>query len=52
MRISTNSIFDGSSARLVDLQSKMNKISEQVASGRKMQTPSDDPVAAAQALEV
>jgi flagellar hook-associated protein 3 FlgL len=52
MRISTNSIFDGSSARLTDLQSKMNKISEQVASGRKMQAPSDDPVAAAQALEV
>lgn len=52
MRISTNSIFDGSSARLSDLQSKMDTTSQQIASGRKILTPSDDPVASARALQV
>lgn len=52
MRISTSTIFDGASARLSDLQSQLDRTSRQVASGRKLLTPSDDPVAAARALEV
>ncbi len=52
MRISTNSIFNGASSRLMEQQSKLDKISMQVSSGRKMISPSDDPVASAQVLEV
>jgi flagellar hook-associated protein 3 FlgL len=52
MRISTNTLFDGASARLTDLQSQLNRTSQQVGSGQKVLTPSDDPVAAARALEV
>lgn len=52
MRISTNTVFDGGSARLSDLQSKLDRTSQQISSGRRLLTPSDDPVAAAQALEV
>ena len=50
MRISTNSLFEGAAARLTDLQSKVDQIAQQVSSGRKLFTPSDDPIASAQAL--
>ena len=52
MRISTSTIFDGGSARLTDLQSQLDRTAQQVACCRKVLTPSDDPVAAARALEV
>jgi flagellar hook-associated protein 3 FlgL len=52
MRISTNSVFNGATSRLMEQQSKLDKISMQVSSGRKMISPSDDPVASAQVLEV
>ena len=52
MRISTSTIFDGGSARLTDLQAQLDRTSRQLGSGRKVLTPSDDPVAAARALEV
>jgi len=52
MRVSTNSIFDGNASRMSDLQGKLDKVSQQVSSGRRILTPSDDPVGAAQALEV
>lgn len=52
MRISTNSFFDLNSKRLSDVQSQMDKIAQQVSSGRKILTPADDPVGAGQALEV
>lgn len=51
MRISTNSYFDNASARLTQLQAKMDKTAQQVASGRRILSPSDDPVGAALALE-
>lgn len=51
MRISTSSIFDGGSARLTNLQAKMDRIAQQVSTGRKILNPSDDPVAAARSLE-
>lgn len=52
MRISTQTIFETGSARLGELQSGLVKTQQQVASGRRMLSPSDDPVAAARALEV
>jgi flagellar hook-associated protein 3 FlgL len=51
MRISTSSIFEGASARLTNLQAKMDRIAQQVSTGRRILTPSDDPVAAARSLE-
>jgi len=51
MRISTNTIFDGGSARLTNLQSKMDRIAQQVSTGRRILNPSDDPVAAARSLQ-
>lgn len=51
MRISTNVLYDSGAGRLSDLQSSLLKTQEQLSSGRKVLTPSDDPIAAAQALE-
>lgn len=52
MRISTQTLFDSGAARIGDLQSSLYKTQQQVATGRRILTPSDDPVAAARALEV
>ena len=52
MRISTQQIFDLGTTRLVDLQSKLQKTQEQIATGLRMLTPSDDPVAATRVLDV
>lgn len=52
IRISTNSLFSTSSGRLSDLQARLNKMQEQIALGKRITVPSDDPVGAAQALEL
>lgn len=52
MRISTQQIFEIGSTRMVDLQSRLQKTQEQIASGRRIQSPSDDPVAATRVLDV
>jgi len=52
MRISTNNFFDASSARLSDLQAKLDQTSQQIASGRKLLSPAQDPGAAVQVLEL
>lgn len=52
MRISTNTIFESGSARLSELQSALMKTQQQISANRRILTPSDDPVAAARALEV
>lgn len=52
MRISTNTLFDGSSARLGGLQSKLDRTMQQLGSDSKILTAADDPVAASRALEV
>ena len=52
MRISTQTLFDSGAARIGDLQSSLYKTQQQLASGRRVLTPSDDPIAAARALEV
>lgn len=52
MRISTNLFFDSGAARMSTAQSNLAKIQEQLSSGRRILTPSDDPVAAARALEL
>ena len=52
MRISTNQIFDAGSSSILNSQSSLYKLQNQLSSGRRVQTPQDDPVAASQALVV
>lgn len=52
MRISTNTIYDRGVSAIEQQQSAMLKIQQQVSSGKRMVAPSDDPVAAARALDV
>lgn len=50
MRISTNMLFETGVNRLGSLQTALARTQEQISTGRRILTPSDDPVAAAQAL--
>ena len=52
MRISTSQIYDTSAANIQRNQSALYKLNNQMATGRRVLTPADDPVAAAQALLV
>ena len=52
MRISTGMIFDAGVAGINRQTGSLLHLQQQVSSGRRILTPSDDPVAAAQALEV
>ena len=52
MRVSTNTIFDKGVARMGELQTGLAKTQQQVATGKRLTAPSDDPVASARALEV
>lgn len=52
MRISTSSFFDSAISRLGDLQSSLARTQQQIAAGRKILSPSDNPIAASDALKV
>ncbi|HEY8606469.1 MAG TPA: flagellar hook-associated protein FlgL [Noviherbaspirillum sp.] len=52
MRISTNTLFETGAGRIGDLQSRLAKLQEQISLGKRVLTPSDDPISAAQALEL
>ncbi|WP_292935001.1 flagellar hook-associated protein FlgL [Noviherbaspirillum sp.] len=52
MRISTSTIFDKGTARMGELQTGLAKTQQQVSTGRRIISPSDDPVASARALDV
>lgn len=52
MRISTNMMYDAGVARLTEQQSALLKTQQQISSNRRLLTPSDDPVAAARALDL
>ena len=52
MRISTQTLFETGGARLSDLQSGLNRTQQQIASGRRLLVPSDDPAGTARALEI
>lgn len=51
MRVSTQAFFDNSIANLQRLQSGLTDLQEQIATGRRIQRPSDDPVGAARLLD-
>lgn len=50
MRISTNQIQIAAGERMVDQQSKLSKVQQQVSTGLRVMKPSDDPVASAQLI--
>lgn len=52
MRISTNTVYELGIATLQQQQESLLKTQQQVATGRRVLTPADDPVAAARALDV
>ena len=52
MRISTSQIFDSGALSIQNNQSGLYKLQNQLSTGRRVLTPQDDPVAAAQALVV
>ena len=52
MRISTNTIFQRGIAKISDLQEAQSKLQQQIASGKCVLTPSDDPIASSRALAV
>jgi flagellar hook-associated protein 3 FlgL len=52
MRISTNVLFDTGINRISEMQARLAQTQNQISTGRRILTPADDPVAAAQALLV
>jgi len=52
MRVSTSQIYDAGALNIQRNQSETLKTYNQISSGRRILTPADDPVAAAQALVV
>ena len=52
MRISTSQIYDAGSLNIQRNQAALFKLQNQLSTGRRVLTPEDDPVAAAQALLV
>lgn len=52
MRISTNMIYDQGVTTINQQYSDLLKLQQQLATGRKILTPSDDPIASARTLEV
>lgn len=52
MRISTNQLFDRSIQSVLDNQSDLSDVQQQLATGKKLLRPSDDPVGAAQVVRI
>lgn len=52
MRISTNTIFEQGLGNVLRAQGQMIRSQEQLATGKRVTSPADDPVAASRALEL
>ncbi|MFT4518777.1 MAG: flagellar hook-associated protein 3 FlgL [Halioglobus sp.] len=52
MRLSSVQIFQQGISAILQQQSKLNETEQQLATGRRVLTPSDDPVAAVQILDI
>ena len=52
MRISSSTIYDASVSAMQQQSAKLLQAQQQISTGRRMLTPADDPIAAAQALQV
>ena len=52
MRISTNSLYESNVSRIGDTQSSLARVQQQIASGKRLLSPADDPLGAARALDL
>lgn len=52
MRISTQMLYESGTSQMMDRSSELQKLQTQIATGRRVVTPSDDPIAASSALMV
>lgn len=52
MRISTNTIYETGTNLMLQQQEALIKTQQQLSTGRRILTPSDDPISAAQALNI
>ncbi|MFK7974620.1 MAG: flagellar hook-associated protein FlgL [Halioglobus sp.] len=52
MRVSTAQIFQQGVTAILNQQAQLNKTQEQLATGRRVLSPADDPVAALQVLDI
>lgn len=52
MRISTNTIYETGTSLMLQQQENLIKTQQQISTERRILTPSDDPIAAAQALNI
>ena len=46
MRLSTNTIYQSGITRISELTSEQSKLQSQIATGKRILTPSDDPLGA------
>ena len=52
MRISTNTLYQAGITKINAIQADQAKLQQQISTGKRILTPSDDPVASARVLEV
>jgi len=52
MRISTNTIYSEGISRISTIQTQQVKLQEQISTGKRFNSPSEDPIAAARALDI
>ena len=52
MRISTNTLYQNGISKISSLQAEQSKLQQQIASGRRILAPSDDPLAASRVLQL
>jgi len=52
MRISTNTMYQTGISKISSLQAEQSKLQQQIASGKRILEPSDDPLAASRVLEL
>jgi len=52
MRISTSQFQNESVIRMLEQQSKLNEVQQQISTGKRLLSPSDDPAAAARILDL
>lgn len=52
MRLSTQQFFLGGLNNILDAQKRLNTLQEQIATGKKISSPADDPIGAAQTIAI
>lgn len=50
MRLSTNSMYSTATSRILDLQANQSRLQNQISTGKRIMTPSDDPIGTSRAL--